>query len=115
MAAKRVDGRGHFIRKHFISVITIRLRGGDVLQEASELIGRQCYTNMGMYLGSVTNLVIDVDSAKIDGIFISDTNPLLVEGSRPVNVPYRWINNVGDIILLKYFPKRVGGKEKAIA
>ncbi|MBX8635984.1 MAG: PRC-barrel domain-containing protein [Thermoplasmata archaeon] len=86
-----------------------------MLQEASELIGRQCYTNMGMYLGSVTNLVIDVDSAKIDGIFISDTNPLLVEGSRPVNVPYRWISNVGDIILLKYFPKRVGGKEKAVA
>ena len=45
-------------------------RGESVLQEASELIGRQCYTNLGIYLGSVTNLVIDVEGAKIDGIFI---------------------------------------------
>ena len=91
-------------------------RGEGVLQEASELIGRQCYTNLGIYLGSVTNLVIDVEGAKIDGIFISDTNPLLVEGSRPALVPYRWIGNVGDIILLKHFPpKRVGGKEKAVS
>ncbi|MBX8632434.1 MAG: PRC-barrel domain-containing protein [Thermoplasmata archaeon] len=66
---------------------------------------------MGMYLGSVTNLVIDVEGAKIDGIFISDTNPLLVEGSQAVNVPYRWIGNVGDIILLKYFPPEGVGRK----
>jgi len=90
----------------------IRCKGGKLHQEATELMGRQCYTDSGVYLGAITNLVIDVEQARIDGIFISDTNPLLVEGGKAVNVPYRWIKSVGDIVLLKYFPpKKIGAKE----
>jgi sporulation protein YlmC with PRC-barrel domain len=67
-------------------------------------------------LGSVSNLVVEVDDNKVQGLFISNTNPMLVEGSKAVNVPYRWIGAIGDVIILKYFPKRValkkGGKPK---
>jgi len=27
-----------------------------------------------------------------------------------VNVPYRWVSAIGDVIILKYFPKRVALK-----
>ncbi len=87
-----------------------------MLEEASEMIGLQVYTNQAIYLGSVANLVVDVDESKVQGLFISNTNPLLVEGSKSVNVPYRWISSIGDVIILKYFPKRVAlkkGKPKA--
>ena len=47
----------------------------------------------------------------MDGLFIGETNPLLVEESKAVNVPFRWIGAVGDVILLKYFPKRVTTKK----
>ena|GEM_PF-700241 len=100
------------LRYFFISVPSIYHQGADVLIEATDLIGRQCYTDTGMYLGNVTNIVIDVEEAKINGIFISEPNPNLVEGGVAVNVPYRWIKNVGDIILLKYFPQGVGKKER---
>lgn len=83
-----------------------------MLIEATDLIGRQCYTDSGIYLGSISNVVIDVDEAKVNGIFIGEPNPNLVEGGVAVNVPYRWVKNVGDIILLKYFPEAVGKKEK---
>jgi sporulation protein YlmC with PRC-barrel domain len=88
-----------------------------MLEEASELIGLQVYTNKGIYLGTVNNLVVELDESKVQGLFINETNPLLVENSKPVNVPYRWIGAVGDIILLKYFPRKValrkgGGKKK---
>ncbi len=87
-----------------------------MLEEASELIGLQVYTNQAIYLGSVSNLVVEVDDNKVQGLFISNTNPMLVEGSKAVNVPYRWIGAIGDVIILKYFPKRValkkGGKPK---
>jgi sporulation protein YlmC with PRC-barrel domain len=87
-----------------------------MLDEASELIGLQVYTNQAVYLGSVSNLVVEVDDNKVQGLFISNTNPMLVEGSKAVNVPYRWIGAIGDVIILKYFPKRValkkGGKAK---
>ena len=82
-----------------------------MLEEASELIGLQVYTNQAIYLGSVSNLVVEVDDNKVQGLFINNTNPMLVEGSKAVNVPYRWIGAIGDVIILKYFPKRVALKK----
>jgi sporulation protein YlmC with PRC-barrel domain len=86
-----------------------------MLEEATELIGLQVYTPNGIFLGSVNNLVIDLENKKVDGMFISETNPLLVEDSKAVNVPYRWIQAVGDVIILKYFPKRVTAIKKTKA
>ena len=83
------------------------------MEEASELIGLQVYTPNGIFLGNVNNLVIDLDHKLVEVIFVSETNPLLVENSKAVNVPYRWIQAVGDVILLKYFPKRVTAKKGA--
>ncbi len=82
-----------------------------MLTEASEMIGLQVYTNQAIYLGSVSNLVVEVDDNKVQGLFISNTNPMLVENSKAVNVPYRWIGSIGDVIILKYFPKRVALKK----
>ncbi len=76
-----------------------------MLEEISEMIGLQVYTKDGMFLGTVNNVVMDMEEGKIDGIFVGDTNPLLVEESKSVNVPYRWVSSVGDIIILRYFPR----------
>ncbi|OPX63708.1 MAG: PRC-barrel domain protein [Methanomassiliicoccales archaeon PtaB.Bin134] len=84
-----------------------------MLEEASELVGMQVYTPNGVFLGNVNNLVIDVESRKVDGLFISESNPLLVEDSKAVNVPFRWIQAIGDVVLLKYFPKRVSARRPA--
>jgi sporulation protein YlmC with PRC-barrel domain len=84
-----------------------RRDGGSTLEEISEIIGLQVYTNHGVFLGNVNNLVVDVDNGAVDGVFVGETNPLLVEGSRAVSIPYRWIQSVGDIVILRYFPKRV--------
>ncbi len=81
-----------------------------MLVEMTELLGRQIYTPDGRLLGDVDNLVVDVDSSKLEGLFISESSPLLVEESRPVSIPYRWVAAVNDVILLKYFPKRVSVK-----
>ena len=78
-----------------------------MMEEASELIGLQVYTPNGVFLGNVNNLVIDLELRKIDGLFIGESNPLLVEDSKAVNVPYRWIQAIGDVVILRYFPKRV--------
>jgi len=84
-----------------------------LLGEISEIIGLQVYTHNGVFLGNVNNLVVDVDNGSVDGIFVGETNPLLVEGSRAVSVPYRWVQSVGDIVVLRYFPKRVTAKRGA--
>lgn len=84
-----------------------------MLEEASNMIGLQVYTSQGIFLGNVSNLVVEVDENKVQGLFVSNTNPLLVEGSKAVNVPYRWISSIGDIVILKYFPKRVALKRSS--
>jgi sporulation protein YlmC with PRC-barrel domain len=84
-----------------------------LLEELSEIIGLQVYTHNAVFLGNVNNLIVDVDNGAVDGIFIGETNPLLVEGSRAVSVPYRWIQSVGDIVVLRYFPKRVSVRGNA--
>ncbi|MFQ6106047.1 MAG: PRC-barrel domain-containing protein [Thermoplasmata archaeon] len=82
-----------------------------MLEEISEVIGLQVYTHNGIYLGNVNNLIVDVENSTVDRLFIGEPNPLLVEGSKSVAVPYRWIQSVGDIVILKYFPKRVSMKK----
>ncbi len=82
-----------------------------MLVEMTELLGRQIYTPDGRLLGEVDNVVVDVESSKIDGLYVDETSPMLVDDSRPVNVPYRWVSAVNDVVLLKYFPKRVSVKK----
>ncbi|MDD3398719.1 MAG: PRC-barrel domain-containing protein [Candidatus Methanomethylophilaceae archaeon] len=78
-----------------------------MLEETANLIGMKVYSPKGIYLGAVSNLVLDLSGRRVDGIFLDNTSPVLVEGSHPVNVPYRWIQSVGDVIILKKFPDRV--------
>jgi len=82
-----------------------------MLVEMTELLGRQIYTPDGRLLGEVDNVVVDVEAAKVDGLYVDETSPMLVEYSRPTNVPYRWVSAVNDVVLLKYFPKRVSLKK----
>lgn len=82
-----------------------------MLVEMTELLGRQIYTPDGRLLGEVDNLVVDVEESKIDGLYVEETSPMLVDESRPTNVPYRWVSAVNDVVLLKYFPKRVSMKK----
>lgn len=82
-----------------------------MLVEMTELLGRQVYTPDGRLLGDVDNVVVDVEAAKIDGLYVDQTSPMLVEDSRPTNIPYRWVSAVNDVVLLKYFPRRVSVKK----
>ena len=85
-----------------------------MMTELLEIIGLEVYTDEALYLGSVDNIVVDTESMKIDGVYVQHTNPLLVEDSRSVLIPYRWISSVGDMVLLKHFPSyvSVGGRDK---
>jgi sporulation protein YlmC with PRC-barrel domain len=83
-----------------------------MLDEISRFSNMQVYTNQGVQLGTVENVVLDVTNSKVDALYISETNPMLVEDGVNVNVPYRWIQAVGDIIILKYFPGKVALKKE---
>ncbi|MCL2143773.1 MAG: PRC-barrel domain-containing protein, partial [Methanomassiliicoccaceae archaeon] len=78
-----------------------------MLEEAGNLIGLEVYTPDGIFVGIVSNLVMDMKDNKVNGLFLDDSSPALVDHGVAVNIPFRWVQSVGDIIILRAFPERV--------
>lgn len=78
-----------------------------MLEEITRLIGLETYTDTGMRLGVVENVRIDIAERVIEGLYFGETNPELVEGGISITVPFRWVQSVGEVIILRYFPERV--------
>lgn len=78
-----------------------------MLEEITEIIGCEVYTPGAVYVGNVKDVILDVEGRKVDGLFIERPNATLVEGSVNISIPYRWVNAVSDIVVLRYFPKYI--------
>ena len=81
-------------------------------EELTSFLKLPVYTREGTYVGHVKNVFLDMDEKRVSSLLVSNTNPVLVEGTVDVAVPYRWVNAVGDIVILSNFPERVTTKKK---
>lgn len=81
-------------------------------EEVTDFLKLPVYTRDGTYVGHVRNVFLDLDEKKLSSLLLTDTNPSLVEGTIDVAVPYRWVNSVGDIVILSHFPDRVTTRKK---
>ena len=75
-----------------------------MLEEATSINDLEVFTPWGVKIGDVSNLEIDSDSMEIENIFIEETNDRLVDNGESILIPYRWVQAVGDIVILKHFP-----------
>lgn len=75
--------------------------------DLTNLMGLEIFSDRGYRLGSVHDIVVDVDSQTIYGLYVDRTNDGLVEDGVSVLVPFRWVRAVGDVIILKRFPNFV--------
>ncbi len=81
-------------------------------EEVTNFLKLPVYTRDGTYVGHVRNIFLDLDEKKVSSLLVTDTNPSLVEGTIDVAVPYRWVNSVGDIVILSHFPNRVTTRKR---
>ena len=81
-------------------------------EEITSFLRLPVYTRKGTYVGHVDNVFLDMDEKCVSSLLVTNTNPSLVEGTVDVAVPYRWVNAVGDIVILSHFPERVTTKKK---
>ena len=72
--------------------------------DVTNLIGLEIFSDKGYRLGSVNDVIVDIDAKTIYGLYVERTNDGLVEDGVSVLVPYRWVRAVGDVIILKRFP-----------
>ncbi|TSD09662.1 photosystem reaction center subunit H [Haloglomus irregulare] len=82
-------------------------------QEITTLVGREVYSNDGVFVGQVEDLRLDVDGRTVTGLALTQLNYDLfneqVNGSRGVILPYRWVRSVGDVILVNDIVERMHG------
>lgn len=71
--------------------------------EVSTLFGVNVYTDKGVYVGRVDDVILDPNESKISGLAIGKINQDMFDSneSKGVVLPYRWVTAVGDVILIK--------------
>ena len=80
-------------------------------QEITSLVGREVYSNNGVFVGEVEDIRLDLSREAVTGLALGDVNHELfntrTSGSKGVIVPYRWVRAVGDIILINDIVERL--------
>ncbi len=75
--------------------------------EITSLFGLNVYTDVGTYIGKVSDLVLDATARKVSGLAISDINREVFEvPTKGVIIPYRWVMTTGDIVIIRDVVKK---------
>jgi len=78
--------------------------------EITSLVGREVYSNNGVFVGEVEDVRLDLDTEVVNGLALSELNPQLFAdtetGKKGVIVPYRWVRAVGDVVLINDIVER---------
>mgnify|MGYP000013905071 FL=1 len=73
-------------------------------QEITTLVGREVYSNNGVFVGEVEDVRLNLDQEAVTGLAVGQLNAELfsetVSPGEGVIIPYRWVRAVGDVILI---------------
>ena len=83
-----------------------------MLHEASRLPGLTVYTRSGKRLGVVHDVLFDTSQRIVAALLITGTTPNLVKGGANIILPYRWVQNLDDVVILRHFPDKLYFTEK---
>lgn len=88
-------------------------------QELTTLVGREVYSNNGVYVGEVEDIRLDLDTEAVTGLALAEVNrdlfDDLLETNQGVLIPYRWVRAVGDIVIIADTVERLGSEEEESA
>lgn len=80
-------------------------------QEITSLVGREVYTNNGVFIGEVEDLRLDFENTSVTGLALYRLNEDLfdhyVGDHRGIMLPYRWVRSVGDVVLVNDIVERI--------
>jgi sporulation protein YlmC with PRC-barrel domain len=85
-------------------------------QEITTLVGREVYSNNGLFVGEIEDVRLDVDGEVVTGLALTELNETFfaerVGDDRGVIVPYRWVRAVGDVVLINDVVERLGDTDE---
>ena len=87
-------------------------------EEITALVGREVYSNNGVFVGEVEDVRLDLDRQQVTGLALHELNPDLFSGyvgdARGVMIPYRWVRSVGDVVLINDIIERLTPHEEEV-
>jgi sporulation protein YlmC with PRC-barrel domain len=85
-------------------------------QEITSLVGREVYSNNGVFVGEVEDIKLDLSTEVVTGLALRDPNEELfgadIRDARGVLIPYRWVRAVGDVVLVNDVIERIETPEE---
>ena len=85
-------------------------------REIGSLVGREVYSNNGVFVGEVEDIRMDLDREVVTGLAVGALNPDVLagraRGARGVIVPFRWVRSVGDVVLVNDVIERLREPEE---
>ncbi|MFB6157158.1 MAG: PRC-barrel domain-containing protein [Haloferacaceae archaeon] len=85
-------------------------------QEITTLVGREVYSNNGVFVGEVEDVRLDLDREAVTGLALGELNAELfadsIEAGKGAMIPYRWVRAVGDVILVNDVVERLKDDEE---
>lgn len=83
----------------------------DAPQEITALVGREVYSRNGVFVGEIEDVRLDLDTEVVTGLALHELNTDLfagmTDGARGVIIPYRWVQAVGDVVLINDVIERI--------
>lgn len=73
------------------------------------------YTRTGTFVGHTRNAILDTESRRVEALLVTRTNPDIVEDGMDVAIPYRWVADYNDILVLRHFPDVVTREDQVQA
>ena len=71
----------------------------------SQLNGKEIYLPDGRLLGVVVETVLDGAQLCATHLFVAGCPDELVEKGVHLTIPWRWVRSIGDVVILRWFPK----------
>jgi sporulation protein YlmC with PRC-barrel domain len=85
-------------------------------QEITTLVGREVYSNNGVFVGEVEDVRLDLGQEAVTGLALGELSQELfagrIEAGKGVMIPYRWVRAVGDVILINDVVERLEEDEE---
>ena len=85
-------------------------------QEITTLVGREVYSNNGVFVGEVEDVRLDLNQQAVTGLALGELSQELfagrIEAGKGVMIPYRWVRAVGDVILINDVVERLEGGDE---
>jgi len=85
-------------------------------QEITSVVGREVYSNNGVYVGEIEDVRLDIERETVTGLALAGLNTDIfgtaMEDTHGIIVPYRWVRAVGDVVLINDIVERYRSAEE---